>query len=307
MNLGKVGKVALRSVVSISNPVRQSSTATAASEVFFPSVLRLIHNNKIPSDVVSLIPRTGPKKRLLKGDVLAFLSDPSILGQTGISTELSDDWVPSVPAYYSIQVPASSLLSFASQKGLSYQDVLVQAVAASISEVPELSGKAPISTLTTYRLGSNGVSFASFNDLTKITPSLVSKSLKAGSVPLLSEGEFSIYDQTSSESKELSAILSPSQTGIIIFDAIIAPLNVSDLLFQTSTQTVNPPKPAVKAAPVDDLDFFATSPTFVGAENKNIDIELVVKKDVKSAVVEKFVNVLKKKLVNPASIVAVKK
>jgi hypothetical protein len=39
----------------------------------YPSVLRLLHENGLPDSELSKIPTTGPKGRLLKGDVLAYL------------------------------------------------------------------------------------------------------------------------------------------------------------------------------------------------------------------------------------------
>jgi len=39
----------------------------------YPSVIQLLHENKISDDEVSKMPATGPNGRLLKGDVLAYL------------------------------------------------------------------------------------------------------------------------------------------------------------------------------------------------------------------------------------------
>jgi hypothetical protein len=39
----------------------------------YPSVLQLLHENHIPDNEIGQIPATGPKGRILKGDVLAYL------------------------------------------------------------------------------------------------------------------------------------------------------------------------------------------------------------------------------------------
>ncbi|KAI8909708.1 hypothetical protein EDD86DRAFT_275723 [Gorgonomyces haynaldii] len=46
-----------------------------SGEVYMPSVSMLIHLNHLNPETVAQIPRSGPKNRLLKGDVLAYLKD----------------------------------------------------------------------------------------------------------------------------------------------------------------------------------------------------------------------------------------
>lgn len=57
-------------------PGLNSTTATQPqnpSYPFYPSVTTLLHQNSIPDSEASKIPASGPKGRLLKGDVLAYL------------------------------------------------------------------------------------------------------------------------------------------------------------------------------------------------------------------------------------------
>ena len=51
----------------------EAATAHAQQTVYLPSVLQLLHENGIRLSKAGEIPATGPRGRLLKGDVLAFL------------------------------------------------------------------------------------------------------------------------------------------------------------------------------------------------------------------------------------------
>ncbi|KAL2008846.1 hypothetical protein VTN00DRAFT_7040 [Thermoascus crustaceus] len=62
----------------IYNPARrlQSTAATQTQNPaypLYPSVIQLLHEKGIPESEISKIPASGPKGRLLKGDVLAYL------------------------------------------------------------------------------------------------------------------------------------------------------------------------------------------------------------------------------------------
>ncbi|GES57570.1 pyruvate dehydrogenase complex component Pdx1 [Aspergillus terreus] len=62
----------------ILNPTRRLASSAAAQTQnpaypLYPSVTQLLHEKGIPDSEVSKIPASGPKGRLLKGDVLAYL------------------------------------------------------------------------------------------------------------------------------------------------------------------------------------------------------------------------------------------
>ncbi|KAJ1565244.1 Cyclin-dependent kinase 8 [Nowakowskiella sp. JEL0078] len=289
------------------------ASISSASEVYFPSVIQLIHKNNIPADVVSQIPRTGPKKRLLKGDVLAYLSNPLIFGEGESSGE---DWVPVTQAFYSHRISIQKTLQFAKVLWLKgdqiiVSDILVKAVAAALVEVPELNNKKTVDTLTTYRLTSAGVSFASFNNIEEITAASVGKSLKfLPSIPLISKGTFSIIDQTASESKELLPIIAPKQTGIIVIDSIenYSAKFDSSFEFLIGKHTRSPKQTIVRSfGKLDEIDIL-NSRRISEISDSEVDFELVVRnKEVKGQAVDKFFSALAKKLDDPASLISKKK
>jgi len=69
--------LARRQVKLRSSPIRFQSSSTARSQnptyPLYPSVIQLLREKGIPESIISEIPATGPKGRLLKGDVLAYL------------------------------------------------------------------------------------------------------------------------------------------------------------------------------------------------------------------------------------------
>jgi hypothetical protein len=60
-----------------SSPIRFQSSSTTRNQnptyPLYPSVIQLLREKGIPESIISKIPATGPKGRLLKGDVLAYL------------------------------------------------------------------------------------------------------------------------------------------------------------------------------------------------------------------------------------------
>jgi len=58
---------------ALSDPPRQSPSPTKQSYPLYPSVAQLLHQRGIPMSEAGNIPASGPKGRLLKGDVLAYL------------------------------------------------------------------------------------------------------------------------------------------------------------------------------------------------------------------------------------------
>lgn len=62
---------------SSSQPSKSSSNTSKQSYPLYPSVAQLLHEKNIPISEADKIPATGPKGRLLKGDVLAYLGNIS--------------------------------------------------------------------------------------------------------------------------------------------------------------------------------------------------------------------------------------
>lgn len=60
-----------------SRPSKSSGNASTKSYPLYPSVAQLLREKDIPSSEAGKIPATGPKGRLLKGDVLAYLGNIS--------------------------------------------------------------------------------------------------------------------------------------------------------------------------------------------------------------------------------------
>lgn len=60
-----------------SQPSKSTGDTSKQSYPLYPSVAQLLHEKDIPSSEADKIPATGPKGRLLKGDVLAYLGNIS--------------------------------------------------------------------------------------------------------------------------------------------------------------------------------------------------------------------------------------
>ncbi|KAJ3088207.1 hypothetical protein HK102_009298 [Quaeritorhiza haematococci] len=198
---------------SSSAPVAAAAIA-AAPEVFFPSVLRLIRDNHIPDETVQRIPRSGPKNRLLKGDVLRYLSDPNVLSDTPLapspaateSISLEETGIPH--AYYSKVVDLEQLTTFLNGKqGVAINDVFVRATALAINAVPQVnvqwkeskSGPEVPSLVTMYvaRSSPSGLSAATVENPISVKASKVSGSLKPSLyIQPTGDGVFCLYDQT---------------------------------------------------------------------------------------------------------------
>lgn len=75
---------------STTSPPSKSSTNTSKqSYPLYPSVAQLLHEKDIPASEADKIPATGPKGRLLKGDVLAYLGNISASYSSDQSTRIS--------------------------------------------------------------------------------------------------------------------------------------------------------------------------------------------------------------------------
>src|SRR5438034_6838920 len=69
---------------SSSNQVQNSSYP------LYPSVSQLLHERGIPKSDITKIPTTGPKGRLLKGDVLAYVGDIAPDYSSNLSAQLGE-------------------------------------------------------------------------------------------------------------------------------------------------------------------------------------------------------------------------
>ena len=69
----RIARLSAKSAFSTSRSFAKSSTNAKQAYPLYPSVAHLLHEKGIPSSEVDKIPASGPKGRLLKGDVLAYL------------------------------------------------------------------------------------------------------------------------------------------------------------------------------------------------------------------------------------------
>lgn len=69
----RIARLSTKSAFSTSRSFAKSSTHAKQTYPLYPSVTHLLHEKGIPSSEVDKIPASGPKGRLLKGDVLAYL------------------------------------------------------------------------------------------------------------------------------------------------------------------------------------------------------------------------------------------
>lgn len=72
-----------------SRPSKSSGKTPKQSYPLYPSVAQLLHEKDIPASDADKIPATGPKGRLLKGDVLAYLGNISASYSSDQSARIS--------------------------------------------------------------------------------------------------------------------------------------------------------------------------------------------------------------------------
>ncbi|KAI8822061.1 uncharacterized protein EV422DRAFT_566486 [Fimicolochytrium jonesii] len=129
---------------------RFASTSTSG-ETLSPAVAWLVGAKGIDSATVRRLPRSGPKNRLLKGDVLKYLANPSILdnapaGGAVFAVDGSDE--PLLPAaYYGSEVVVNDLVTFVKNyndtyhAALSVSDLFTRAAHLALKAVPEVNAK----------------------------------------------------------------------------------------------------------------------------------------------------------------------
>ncbi|KAI8806933.1 hypothetical protein BJ742DRAFT_347695 [Cladochytrium replicatum] len=308
-------RAATLSLSCISLFLRQASTVVVVSsnEIFFPSVLNLIHVHRIPLDVVSTIRRTGPKNRLLKGDVLAFLEGPKNWEPLPEPVRESLPISLPEPAYFSAIISLDAINKYSSSlksNGIFISDLFVKATALALVEVPEVlqyfnasegkSVKQSNPSLSTIRLAAGTAAVASFTgELAEIATTSIGKSFKTlDQLPVLSKNAFSVFDQSASPNPLLTPIISPNQCGILVIDALSTPSTVStpdiDFFFgKSSPKNPVPSVPSGSRKSFDDLDFLGGA-TSAAVQVGGVEIELVVdRRAVNPATANKFLNVWK--------------
>ncbi|PYH47941.1 putative pyruvate dehydrogenase complex component Pdx1 [Aspergillus saccharolyticus JOP 1030-1] len=109
-------------VISISKRLNSTSAVQYQNPAYplYPSVSTLLHEKGIPETEISKIPATGPKGRLLKGDVLAYL------GQ--------------IPAEY----PSTQAARIAQLGHLDLSNIKIAAAAPPAEPVPAAAVEAPV-------------------------------------------------------------------------------------------------------------------------------------------------------------------
>ncbi|KAJ3178967.1 hypothetical protein HDU87_003236 [Geranomyces variabilis] len=133
---------------------RAASTATSGAEVLSPAVAFLVGAKRIDASIVRRLPRSGPKHRLLKGDVLRYLANPTIVDNppdgpgpaTSAGTVVVEEaFIPA--AYYSARVNVSDLVAFVKNYNderrttLTVSDFFTRAAYLALKAVPEASAR----------------------------------------------------------------------------------------------------------------------------------------------------------------------
>ncbi|KAJ3040112.1 Pyruvate dehydrogenase complex component E2 1 [Rhizophlyctis rosea] len=299
--------------------VRHASTSARGAEVFSPAVAFLVHSNHIGLDAIARIPRSGPKNRLLKGDVLKFLSDPENAGSFGAVAV--EEEVLTTLAYYSKEVIVNDVMALTKTlnetrgAGVSLSDFFTRATSFALQSVPKVNArwnsnkKAPEvieeSQISVSRASPFGVSSTLLKKHTEIGAVKIAKSFKdQGEAARTAQGAFSVYDLVQYQSGDLTPYLSSSQTGILTIHPIckIAPSSgpstpdIFDILVGSAGKSGHLAPPAAKpvAAEVksssrskasskfDEIDFLARpAPNTVRTGNEDVDYtaKYVVKVD----------------------------
>lgn len=103
-------------------------TLSTATSHFLPSVSFLLHKHSISPETAASIAPTGPKGRLLKGDVLAFIHDPS-----SAITQMLDTVFNEVVHSVSVDMQMANRIRPAAQT-----DIVISACVAALSENPKV-------------------------------------------------------------------------------------------------------------------------------------------------------------------------
>lgn len=125
-----------------------------------PSVAHLIRTHRLSPDTVQSIPRTGlslsiklrvlnslsgPKNRLLKGDVLAYLANPDAAISAASASDVRfiysqrflSHWQSISTSYFERFVPVDALYTISKAKNVKFNDAVIKAIAATLTSLPE--------------------------------------------------------------------------------------------------------------------------------------------------------------------------
>ncbi|KAJ3023667.1 Pyruvate dehydrogenase complex component E2 1 [Thoreauomyces humboldtii] len=263
--VARVPQASFRALLPLSG--RAASTSSAVAEVLSPAVAFLVGAKNIDEGTLKRLPRSGPKNNLLKGDVLRFLANPSILGQsvaapegsrdTGSESNLAEE--PVAAAYYGARVVVNDLVTFVKnyndeyQASLSVSDLFTRATVLALQAVPEANAQWDASANAKKPLDSPQVLISRLSPLGS-SRMLLAKSEKVGGVKInkmfkddrqvASSPIFSLYD----------AVLAPS-VGVSPYPTATEPVILSLGSIRKAPSSGN-----VKGSRSDDLfDFLSSS------------------------------------------------
>ncbi|TPX68910.1 hypothetical protein SpCBS45565_g02853 [Spizellomyces sp. 'palustris'] len=241
----------------------RAASTVAGREVFSPAVAFLIDSNHIDIDTVRRLPRTGPRNRLLKGDVLRFLSDPSVLDQsvttghtqTSQGDALAEESPLVPPSYYGTDVVVNELVTFvknfndARTAKISISDLLTRALYLALQTVPEVNTRwneqtqaaepvEPVQVLIN-RLSPFGISRMVLRDAKEIGGVKLGKLFKdEGNSADSVRGLFSIYDAVLSPFTEIEPPLTSRQTALFNISPIRKVHRIEDSTITSTSSDV---------------------------------------------------------------------
>ncbi|KAI9209777.1 uncharacterized protein BJ171DRAFT_484998 [Polychytrium aggregatum] len=305
--------VGAKRTIASARGARLASTATTnRPEVFSPAVAYLLANHHIDRDTAVRIPRTGPKNRLLKGDVLAFIKDPSTLGT---SAAAADETELELHTAQFERIISLSQVADLSAKGFQVGDIFARAASLALQAVPEVNARwsqkkevVPAAQIVVQKINDRGASYAVLDVSPKLTLAKVAKSLQAAKStrPKTISGAFSLYDQSSASLKLLPDYLTAHEpTALLIVEEVRAPrIAKADAAFDFLTgsrQTVlSPLSSASKGSRSADLLDYLAKPAAPSAAALEARVTLSVDgRAVSPAVASKFLNILSSFILTP--------
>ncbi|KAL5039945.1 pyridoxine biosynthesis protein [Batrachochytrium dendrobatidis] len=157
---------------------RTYATHSITIQTYSPAVASIIGRFSLSKDVVSTISPSGPKNRLLKGDVLAYLSNPTVASHKSVrvdsqfqpvAIQATVDDTPFYPIpviHHSLHVNLSAVSDI---HGLpSIQDAVASAVANALVEAPDVNAQ--------FKLASNSAMVHPFERILLVRDSAIGQS-----------------------------------------------------------------------------------------------------------------------------------
>ncbi|RKO91936.1 hypothetical protein BDK51DRAFT_33923 [Blyttiomyces helicus] len=215
---------------------RAASTVTfPQGETLSPAVAFLVHKNHIEPAIYARIPRSGPKNRLLKGDVIRFLADPAVIDNASATADVEASLVPQ--AYYGRDVVVTQLaelvrkLNESRHLGVSASDFFARAVVLALKAVPDASARWSETLDKKEIVASPSVSLSRASPL-GVSSFLVKASDDIGAVKLSkafkdqglsarnAAAAFSVFDHVLSPFSESTPYLRSTHLGILAISGI---------------------------------------------------------------------------------------